>query len=82
MNNNKCKIEASVTDLIKSKKHEISENSMNDLIKPKKRFPYETSETSETSVTDLLKLQKNICIHVVVFVMMVQKLILVHGKNI
>jgi hypothetical protein len=41
MNNNKCKIEASVTNLIKSKKYEISENSINDLIKPKKRFPYE-----------------------------------------
>jgi hypothetical protein len=38
-----------------------SENSVNDLIKPKKRFPYETSktfETSKTSVTNLLKLQK------------------------
>jgi hypothetical protein len=55
MNNNKCKIEASVTDLIKSKKYETSENSVNDLIKPKKRFSYKTSETFETSVTDLLK---------------------------
>jgi hypothetical protein len=58
MNNNKCKIEASVIDLIKSKKHKTSENSVNDLIKSKKRFSYKTSETSETSVTDLLKPSK------------------------
>src|SRR6266542_1871201 len=57
MNNKKCKVEASVADLIKSKKYETSENSVNDLIKPKKKYLYET-ETSVTSVTDLLKPKK------------------------
>src|SRR6266498_3996476 len=40
MNNKKCKVEASVADLIKSKKYETSENSVNDLIKPKKKYLY------------------------------------------
>src|SRR6266496_6354504 len=57
MNNKKCKVEVSVADLIKSKKYETSENSVNDLIKPKKKYLYET-ETSVTSVTDLLKPKK------------------------
>jgi hypothetical protein len=58
MNNKKCKIEASVADLIKSKKYETPEDSVNDLIKSKKKHLYESSYTSVTSVNDLLKPKK------------------------